>query len=407
MSKIQVFRNISQLLSMKGVVKKQGRHTEQKDLGVIKNGALVVESGKVAWVGAESRLPSQYQRIKARDCQGLNLFPGFVDCHTHMVFAGNRQHEFELRNQGVSYQEIAEKGGGILSTVKATRKASLEELSMLAQKRVDKHLAQGVTTIEIKSGYGLNTKSEEKMLMAARQLKKARVVTTFLGAHAIPKEFSGEADYLIKLKRDLKRIKDKGLSQRVDIFVEKGYFSEKLSQDYLQFARSLGFEITIHADQLNRTRATQLAVEMKAQSADHVICANKTDRQKLADSETVAVLLPAADFYLQCAYPDARDFIDRGACVALATDFNPGSSPTQNLSFVGLLARLKMQMSLPEVFAALTYGGAKALGLENVAGALLPGYSADFFLSSLNWDQFFYGLEENSVEQTFVRGKKV
>ena len=309
--------------------------------------------------------------------------------------------------KGASYQEIANQGGGILSTMKATRKAPLKELIDSGQERVNRHISQGVTTIEVKSGYGLNKKTEEKMLQAAGKLKKARIVPTYLGAHAIPSNFEGEWDYLEQLKKDLKEIKAKKLSERVDIFIEKGYFTLKSSKEYLEYAKSLGFKVTIHADQLNRTGATQLAVELEALSADHVICCKSSDIKKMAQSETVAVMLPAADFYLQCDYPNAREIIDQGASFALATDFNPGSSPTQNIQLVGLLSRLKMKMTLPEVIVGLTYGGAKALGLEDKVGALLPGYQADFFLSDYAWDQLFYDLGEKKVGQTFVGGKKV
>lgn len=407
MSKIMVYKNIGQLLTLKGVVKKQGRRPDEKDLGVVKNAALVVENGQILWVGTASKLPSQYKRAKSVDCKKQNMFPGWIDCHTHLIFAGDRQNEFEQRVKGATYQEIAQKGGGILSTMKATRKANIDSLVQLGQERVGKHLSQGVTTIEVKSGYGLNKKTEEKMLLAAKQLKKARIIPTFLGAHAIPKNFDGEWAYLEQLKKDLKSIKDQKLSDRVDIFIEKNYFSVKGAREYLEYALDLGCELTIHADQLNRTGATDFAVELGALSADHVICANSKDIKKLANSETVAVMLPTADFYLQCDYPNAREFIDRGASFALATDFNPGSSPTQNIQFVGLLARLKMKMTLPEVIVGLTYGGAKALGKENQLGALLPGFSADFFLTDLRWDQLFYDLGEKQVRETFIAGKKV
>ena len=238
-------------------------------------------------------------------------------------------------------------------------------------------------------------------------VKKVNIITTFLGAHAIPPEFKNENTYLKKLKTDLLRIKKLKLSERVDIFIEKGYFSCQSGKNYLLYAKNLGFDLCIHADQLSRSGATALAVRLGAISADHVICLNRKDKQNLANSETVAVLLPCADFYLQCPYPDARTLIDSGACVALATDFNPESSPTQNLELLGVLARLQMKMSLPEVFAALTFGGAKALSLQNKAGALLPGYQADFFTSSSSWDDFFYNLKPLPVSDTFVKGKKV
>ena len=402
-----VFHNISQLMSLKGAVQKQGRKILKKDLSLIKKAAIVVKENHIQWVGPESKLPEAYKKSKKKSLEGLKVYPGFVDCHTHLVFAGDRKNEFEMRNQGSSYQEIAKKGGGILATVRATRKAGLRQLIDSGQKRVMGHLKQGVTTIEVKSGYGLNQKTEEKILEAAKSLKKANIITTFLGAHAIPREFKNENLYLKKLKKDLLRIKKLNLGNRVDIFIEKGYFSYQSAKDYLLYAKNMDFDLCIHADQLSRSKATTLAVELEAKSADHVICLNQRDKQRLADSETVAVLLPCADFYLQCPYPDARTLIDGGACVALATDFNPGSSPTQNMGLLGLLARLQMKMSLPEVFVATTFGGAKALGLENKVGALLPGYQADFFTSPSSWENFFYNLSPLPVSATFIKGKKI
>jgi imidazolonepropionase len=400
-----LFQNIGELMSLKGVVKKAGCKIKKKDLGLIRDAVLVTNKGQVEWIGPKSRLPPKYLSYKKVDLNGQNLFPGFIDCHTHSIFAGDRKNEFEMRHQGWTYQQIARQGGGILSTMKATRKASVNHLIELGQKRMNQFLSQGVTTVEIKSGYGLTTKSEMKMLEAAKNLKGPYIVTTYLGAHAIPQEYKGEADYLESLLKDLRTIKDKKLSQRVDIFIEKGYFTKENSKPFLQKAKDMGFDLTIHADQLNRTGATSLAIDLGAISADHVICLNKKDQTKLAQSETVGVLLPAADFYLDCDYPDARSLIDQGACVALATDFNPGSSPTQSLSLVGVLARLKMKMTLPEVFAALTYGGAKALGLQESKGALVKGYDADFFVTDQSWDEFFYDMSEIRVKKVYRNAK--
>ncbi len=406
-NEVRVFVDIAELMTMDGVVQKQGRKILSKDLGLIKNAAMVVRGDEILWVGPKGQIPKSYKNEKKISCLGQYVFPGFVDCHTHLVFAGDRKNEFELRNQGVSYQQIAKDGGGILATVQATRKSSAQELLKLSQQRVHRHLAQGVTTVEIKSGYGLDTKTEEKILKVAGRLTHIRVVTTFLGAHGIPTEFKNENEYLTKLKKDLLVIKKKNLSQRVDIFIEKSYFSINAAKDYLTYAQGLGFDITIHADQLTRTEAARLAVELKALSADHVICLNESDKSLLASSQTVAVLLPAADLYLDCPYPDARGLIDQGACVALASDFNPGSSPTQNISLVGFLARLKMKMSLPEVFSALTLGGAFALGKQKNTGALLPGYKADFFISEQNNQEWFYDLGDFKTLATFVGGKMV
>lgn len=406
MAKPIVYSNIGELMTLKGAARKKGRKVLAQDLNILRQAAMVVESGKIQWIGKQKDLPTSFKKNQKIDCKGQNIFPGFVDCHTHMIFAGDRKNEFELRNCGMSYQEIAKRGGGILSTMKATRKASLDELIQLGQERVENHLAQGVTSIEVKSGYGLNRKSEMKMLRAAKSLKKANVVTTFLGAHAIPKG-STEKSYLDSLKKDLLEVKKNSLSQRVDIFIEKHYFTTGLGKEYLMFAQELGFDITIHADQLSRTGASSLAVDVGALSADHAICLTVKDRQKIAASETVAVLLPCADFYLQCDYPKARDLIDQGACVAIATDFNPGSSPTQNISLLGVLSRLEMKMTLPEVFVALTYGGAKALKLDKECGSLEIGKRADFFVSNRSWKDFFYDMSPVSVVATFVNGRKV
>ncbi len=405
--KIKIFTDIGVLMTLAGVVKKQGRQVQTDDLSLIKKAAMVVEGDQIVWVGTQSRLPKSLGKAQKISLHGNFVYPGFIDSHTHLVFAGHRKNEFELRNQGVSYQQIAEAGGGIKASVQATRKASFDELKKLAQARVDLHLSQGVTTIEVKSGYGLELKTEVKILKVAQSLKKAKIVTTYLGAHAIPTEFKNEHEYVEQLKKDLKVIQKKKLSRRVDIFIEKSYFSPSVALDYLNFAKSIGFDLTLHADQMSRTGATELAIQLQARSADHVIFLNDSDRVQLARSETVAVLLPTADFYLQCPYPQARDLIDQGACVALASDFNPGSSPTQNISLVGLLARLNMKMSLAEVFAALTYGGARALGLEKNQGALLPDYKADFFVSDKNHQDWFYDLDNFQTLSTYVGGQKV
>lgn len=407
MSKAKLFTDIGELMTMKGALKKEARNIQDRDLSIVRNAVMVVEKGKILWVGTKAKLPRTYSKLKKVSCQGMNVFPGFVDCHTHLVFAGDRRHEFELRNQGVSYQEIARQGGGILSTVKATRRASLRELHQIAQERVNHFVSQGVTTVEVKSGYGLSAKDEIKMLRAAKTLGKARVVTTFLGAHAIPKEFSSEKDYLAAMLKVLEKVKKEKLSRRVDIFIEKGYFSASSARTYLKKAQELGFDITIHADQLSNSQATALAVELGALSADHVICLKAQEKKKIAQSETTAVLLPCADFYLQCDYPDARNLLDYGGRCALATDFNPGSSPTQSFSFLGLLARLNMKMTLSEVFVGMTLSGAYALGLEKSVGALLPGYSADFFVSPWSWKSFFYDQRPLPISQVRRESKLI
>lgn len=378
--KTVLYLGIDELLTLEGVKQKSGRHILESDLGLIKNAAMIVQDSKIIWIGKKAKIPKSLrsQIKKEVSLSAQTVMPGFVECHTHTVFAGNRSEEFELRNQGVSYQEIAARGGGILSTMKSTRAASLQSLADLAQGRVDQFVAQGVTTLETKSGYGLSAKSELKILEVHKRLKGPKLISTFLGAHAISPEFKNEMEHLVEMSKTLELIAKKKLASRVDIFIEKGFFSTAAAKAYLEKAKSLGFQIVIHADQLSLSGGTALAVDLGAQSADHVIQISESEIQKIANSQTTAVCLPAADFYMRCAYPPARKLIEAGARVALATDFNPGSSPTQSLSLVGVLARLEMKMTLAEVIATMTYNAAAALGLESSNGSLSLGNEADF-----------------------------
>lgn len=370
--------------------------------------AFVVNNGIIQWIGSQNKVPKEYKINKTIDLKNKLVFPSFIECHTHTVFAGSRAEEFELRNQGTSYLEIAQKGGGILSTMKATRKASANELLRLAQARVDIFSKQGVSTLEIKSGYALDLKNEIKMLEILKKIKGPRIVSTFLGAHARPPEFSDNAGYLQYLSNKvLPVIKKKNLSKRVDIFIENKFFEQAESLVYLKSAIDLGFDITIHANQLSLSAGAELALDLAAKSADHLIHLDDNLIGALAKSKTIAVLLPTADLYMKCAYPPARKLIDAGACVALATDYNPGSCPSQDLSLVGLLARLEMKMSLPEVFMAYTANAARALGLEDHEGALEVGKTANFICTDAELSDFFYSAGNMPAHLLFIRGKEI
>lgn len=408
-----LIRGIGQLVTMKGAWEKAGRRILQSDLGVIEKAAMVFDKDQIKWVGSEKKLKSVLKNDELKkhkinreiDIQGKTVLPGWVDCHTHTIFAGQRWDEFEMRCQGASYQEIAAKGGGILSTMRATRTCKQNELLNLAQQRINAFVRQGVTTVEVKSGYSLDLKNEIKMLEVARALKGPHIVVTFLGAHAKPPEFETSEDYLTFLvKKVLPQIAKKKLADRVDIFIEKGFFECASSKEYLVEAQNLGFKITIHADQLSLSGGTEVAIELAAQSADHVIQIGEEQIRQLANSETTAVLLPMADLYMKCAYPPARKLIDEGARVALATDFNPGSCPSQDIQLVGLLARLQMQMSLPEIISAWTVGGAFALGKQNI-GSLQAGFLADFQVIDHDWKGLFYRAGANPVSMVFIGGK--
>lgn len=404
---------IGELLTLEGAWKKSGRRIQEEDLGVIAKAAVLMDQGRIVWAGPEKKLKSalaslpskQKKIIKDYDLKGQTVLPGWIDAHTHLVYGGNRWEEFELRCQGVSYQEIATRGGGILSTMKATRAINKNNLRELSQKRVNEFLRQGVTTLEIKSGYALDLKGEMKQLEVARSLSGPHIITTFLGAHAKAPEFNTSEEYLKYLgDHVLPIIKKKKLATRVDIFIETNFFAGESAKQYLMRAQELGFSLTIHADQLSLSGGTDLAVALDAQSADHVIQLGQKEIQKLAASQTVAVLLPLADLYMKCPYPPARALIDAGACVALATDYNPGSCPSFDIQLVGLLARLQMKMSLPEIIAAWTVGGAGALRLKD-RGSIQNNFSADLQVIDHEWRGLFYQAGSSPLTQLFVAGK--
>jgi imidazolonepropionase len=386
-----VFHGIRECLTLKSAALKGARRISEGDLSILSDAAIAVQDGKIVWIGPCAQLPRTFQTWTARDLNVRTMTPGWVDAHTHAVFAGSRADEFELRVHGATYEEISKRGGGILSTVRATREASVQELQRAAQAVVDVFVRQGVTTLEIKSGYGLDAATESKMLRVARQLKGPRILTTFLGAHAVPPEFSSvEAYFEDVISVQLPQIAREGLADRVDIFVDRGYFTLDQAKRLAEAAKALGLDFVVHSDQLSRSGSTLHATQLNALSADHVVQVEDSDIQTLAGSVTTAVLLPAADFYIRIPYPKAREMLDAGVRVALATDFNPGSSPSQDLAFVGLLARHEMKMSLAEVIVAFTLGGAYALGLEQSCGSLEVGKQADFCCYAGSWKDLFY-----------------
>jgi imidazolonepropionase len=408
----QLFRGIGSLYTLAPAAAKKARGgIKVEDLGLVRDAVMVVESGRILWVGAGQSLPRELTAGGFReevDLRGAVVVPAFVECHTHLIHAGNRAGEFERRNQGESYQSIAESGGGILATVLPTRAASEAELTRLGQERVERFISQGVTTIESKSGYALEVEGEFRMLKAAGAIKRARIIRTFLGAHAIPSEIPSAAEYVDHLiAQALPRLKSEGHACRVDIFVEDGYFPRELARRYLLEAKKLGFDLAVHADQLTHSGGAELAVELGARSAEHLIQIDDSDVARLAGSDVTCVLLPSADLYMNCSYPPARSLIDRGARVALATDFNPGSSPSLDLALVGVLARIQMKMSLPEVITAYTVGAAHALGLQQELGALTPGRLADFTVLSGGLEELFLEIGRMPIAEVYREGERL
>lgn len=410
MPTVKVFEDISELLTLQGAAKKGGRHVKEEDLGIIEKAAIVAVDGKVQWTGPRADLKSE---IAGKDAEHISLkgrtvLPGFAEPHTHLVFAGNRAHEFEWRMQGQTYQEISAKGGGILSTVKATRQASEAELLAIAQKRADKFTAQGVTLLEVKSGYGQDLETEIKCLKVAKQIKGPDVVTTYLGPHSRSPDHPDLESYMKQICAEiLPRIAREKLADRADIYIEKGFYSTQLARTYFETLKTLNIPFTAHVEQLSDFGGTALALEFEPQSVDHVVYINSNVIAKIAKMETTAVLLPASDFYLKMRYPPARELIDAGARVALSTDFNPGTSPTQDLSFVGLLARVEMKMSMCEVIAAFTVGGAHALGKQDQAGSLEAGKRCDFVSLDGGWRDLFYSVGHHPVAGVWKSGSQL
>lgn len=403
-----LLRDISKLLTLQGAAQKQARSIQDQDLSISANQAILVDKNRIVWLGDLKKLPKDLKKKIKKEISLKNktVMPGLVECHTHTVFAGSRSDEFEMRNQGVSYQEIAARGGGILSTQRALDKISEKLLLQQTQGRVNRFIQQGVSVVEIKSGYGLDLKNEIKSLNVLKKIKNAKIIATFLGAHAIPKIYKNEQEYLDFLQtKVLPLVKKKKLAERVDIFIEKGFFSKEVARKYLSYCQDQGFKTVIHADQLSLSGGTTLACELNSLSADHVIQLSEVEIKQVADSEVTCVLLPLADLYMKCAYPPAKKLIEAGARVALSSDFNPGSCPSQDVMMVGLLARLEMKMSLAQVICSYTLGASFALNLQNDFGSIEVGKAANFSILSGEYTDLFYSSTANPITERFYNSK--
>ena len=353
--------------------------------GAIERGALGVKDGKLAQVGPAAELPGRPESLarEVHDLDGRWVTPGLVDCHTHLVYGGNRAAEFELRLQGASYEEIAKAGGGIVSTVAATRAASEDALVESALPRLDALLAEGVTTIEIKSGYGLDLENEGKMLRAARRLGAQRAVTvrtSFLGAHAVPPEYKGrQADYLETVLAMLPALAREGLVDAVDAFGEKIAFTPEEVDRVFAAARGAGIPVKLHADQLSDQGGAALIAKYQGLSADHVEYTSQAGVEAMGKAGTVAVLLPGAFYFLrEKQLPPIQAFRDAGVPIALATDSNPGSAPVTSILLMLNMAATLFRMTPEEALAGITREGARALGLADTHGTLAVGKAADF-----------------------------
>lgn len=389
-----------------------------KDMGAlhtIENGAIIVKNGIITYVGTMSDIPeiSNPEEYRVIDAEGRAVLPGFIDSHTHLIFGGYRPDEFEWRLKGDSYMSIMERGGGIQSTVNATRGETVDAFVEKAQWFINRMVQLGVTTVEAKSGYGLDTETEIKMLDAIARLasdpeQKLRVISTFLGAHAVPREYAGRtAEYVdMMIAEMLPAVK--GKAKFADIFTEKNVFEIEDSRRYLQAARDLGFKLKLHADEIVQLGGAELAAEMNAVSADHLLHVSDKGIEDMAKAGVVATLLPLTAFTLREPYAPARKFIDGGAAVALATDLNPGSCFSGSIPLTIALACIYMQMSIEETITALTLNGAAALDLADTTGSLEEGKSADIIILNYNnYRMLPYYVGMNCVRTVISKGKVV
>jgi imidazolonepropionase len=366
---------------------------EQGRLKIIKGGCLAAHGGEIVFVGSEEEVHTGVEPLAGAvfvDAAGGTILPGFVDPHTHAVFAGDRAEEFDMRLRGKSYSEIAKAGGGILSTVRATRAASENELVEIGRRHLDSMAAHGTTTVEIKSGYGLEAETEIKMLRAIRRLGETHpltVIPTFLGAHEVPPEYRKLPDgmrlYAEKVIEEMiPAVAAEGLATYCDIFAETGVFDIPASRRILTAARNAGMGLKVHADQLTPLGGAELAAELGAVSAEHLEYVSENGIRRMAEAGTIAIPLPGAAFFLMMKdYPPARRMIDAGVPVALATDFNPGSSRCESMAVMIALACLMMRMSVAEALVGATLNAAASIGLANSIGSLEAGKRADVIVT--------------------------
>lgn len=377
-------KNIGTLQTPVGSYPHKGE--EQGQNQVLRNVAIEIREGIIqAIYTSEDLLPEEEDFDMILDAEGNLVTPGLVDGHTHLVFGGYRQHEIPLKLKGASYLEILESGGGILDTVRKTREASFEELYEKSEGFLDEMMAMGVTTCEAKSGYGLDRDTELRTLEVIAELKDNHpmdMVATYMGAHAIPPEYQGRGDEYIDVlcKEVMEEVALHKLAQYVDVFCEASVFDPDQSERYLKMAQALGLGIRIHADEIQEIGGSQLAGRLKAASAEHLIAIGEEGIQALAQGGTIAMLLPATSFYLGKNFAPARKMVEAGVPVAMATDFNPGSSPSLNLGFVMNLGYLKYGLTPEEILTAVTINPACALGMENQVGTVEVGKQADLVI---------------------------
>ena len=388
------------------------RGKKMQDILCLENAYIAVHQDQIVGVGEGDYAKYVGQNTRLHDAKGMICVPGFVDSHTHLVHAGSREHEFERKLKGVPYLTILKEGGGILSSVNATKEASFDALTAQALKSLDRFLQCGVTTLEAKSGYGLDLETELKQLRVAKHLNSIHpidIVSTFMGAHAFPPKYQDDhKGYIKEIFAMLDMVKDYDLAQFVDVFCEEGVFNHDQSKRILLEAKKKGFLVKIHADEIHNTQGAELAHEVGAVSADHLIAISEAGIQALKQSNTIANLLPGTSFYLDKPFAPAKAMLHENIALAVSSDYNPGSHPSENYLLVLALACLKYKLHPYTVLTAATLNGAHAVDLGGKVGSITKGKQADFvLLDAPNWHYVLYHYGINHVTHVYKNGQLV
>jgi imidazolonepropionase len=411
-------KNISRLVTVASHGKPYKTGEEMRDLGIINDAGVLCLHGKIAWVGPmngwgaekDQRVPDMPSDLEELDASGMVVFPGFVDSHTHMMFAGDRARDFALRSAGATYQDIARQGGGILQTVTHVRAATKKELKRSTLRFIYAMMKQGTTTVEIKSGYGLTLDDEIKMMEAIHELREEEmmgVVPTFIGAHAVPPEYREDpAGYeALVIEKMMPYIGRRKLAQFCDVFCEQGYFDVASSRRILEAGKAWGMAPKIHAEELTPSGGAVLAAQVGAVSADHLERVDDASIAALRDAGVVATLLPGVSFFLNHGYAPARSLIDAGVPVAIASDFNPGSCMSFSMPLMMTIACTQMRMSPEEALCAATLNGAAALGLSPACGSIEVGKNADLVVAEVpDYTHLAYHFGSNHIVKTIKSG---
>lgn len=404
-----LINNANEVLTMESDVKLPRRREQMSELGLKKEVSVLIEGDRIAMIAPLDEIKQEYPHLVSDaeiiDARGKIVMPGLVDCHTHLVHGGTREHELNMRLAGRSYMDIMNAGGGIHYTTTKTREASFDDLYNKTVQHLNEFLRHGVTTVEAKSGYGLDLENEIKQLYVVKKLQEEHVVdivSTFMGAHAVPKEFKGNEDEFVKIiiEQMIPKVAELGLAEFNDVFCEKGVFTPAQSRLILEAGKAYGLTPKIHADEIEPYEGAELAAEVGAISAEHLLVASDEGIAAMAKAGTIAVLLPGTAFFLRAPYARGRLMVDSGVPVAISTDFNPGSSPTISLPFIQNLACMNMGMTMEEVLCATTINAAHAIKRADQVGTLEKGKQADVLILDVpNYKQlqYFYGMNHTDT----------